>query len=106
MASPSKDIPDFELIRRMADYEPDSSEARDAWSLFYIRHFQFVDRVCTYRHGYLLGSAGLNDLVQDTFIKAFNGAHTFDHAEQCGVPEQELKCREDCGALCHQAQRK
>lgn len=93
MASPGKDIPDFELIRRMSDHEPDSSEAREAWSLFYIRHFQFVDRVCTCRHGYLLGSAGVNDLVQDTFIKAFNRAHTFDHAEQCGAPEQELKCR-------------
>jgi RNA polymerase sigma factor (sigma-70 family) len=101
MASPSKDIPDFELIRRMADHGPDSSEAREAWSLFYIRHYQFVDRVCTYRHGYLLGSAGVNDLVQDTFINAFNGAHTFDHAEQCGAPEQELKCRGWLVAIAH-----
>jgi RNA polymerase sigma factor (sigma-70 family) len=93
MASPSKDIPDFELIRRMADHGPDPSEARDAWSFFYTRHHQYLARVCAYRHGYLLGSAGVNDLVQDTFINAFNGAHTFDHGEQCGAPEQELKCR-------------
>ena len=93
MASPGKDIPNFELIRRMADHEPDSSEARDAWSLFYIRHHQFLARVCASRHGYLLGLAGVKDLVQDAFINAFNGAHTFDHAEQCGAPEQELKCR-------------
>ena len=101
MASPSKDISDFELIRRMADHGPDSSEARDAWGLFYTRHYQFVARVSTYRHGYLLGSAGVNDLVQDTFINAFNGAHAFDHAEQCGALEQELKCRGWLVAIAH-----
>ncbi len=101
MASPGKDIPDFELIRRMADQGPDSSEARDAWSLFYARHYRFVARVCTHRHGYLLGSAGVNDLVQDTFINAFNGAHTFDNAEECGAPEQELKCRGWLVAIAH-----
>ena len=77
----------------MADHEPDSSEARDAWSFFYIRHHQFLRRVCASRHGYLLGLAGVKDLVQDAFINAFNGAHTFNHAEQCGAPEQMLKCR-------------
>jgi RNA polymerase sigma factor (sigma-70 family) len=93
MASPTKDIPDFELIRRMADHELNSPEARDAWSLFYIRHHQFLRRVCASRHGYLLGMAGVKDLVQDAFINAFNGAQTFDHAQQCEAPEQELKCR-------------
>lgn len=93
MAPPNEEIPDFELIRRMAEHEPDSSEAREAWSLFYIRHHQFLRRVCASRHGYLLGLAGVKDLVQDAFINAFNGAQTFDHAEQCGAPEQELKCR-------------
>jgi len=77
----------------MADQEADCSEARDAWSFFYIRHHHFLWRVCAFRHGYLLGSAGVKDLVQDAFINAFNGAHTFDHAEQCGAPEQELKSR-------------
>jgi RNA polymerase sigma factor (sigma-70 family) len=93
MDSPGQDIPDFELIRRMADHEPNSSQARDAWSLFYIRHYRFLRRVCTSRHGYLLGLAGVKDLVQDAFIKAFDGAHTFNHANQCAAPEQELRCR-------------
>src|SRR5579859_3931298 len=101
MASPNKDIPDFELIRRMADHEPDSAGARDAWSVFYIRHYQFLARVCSYRHRYLLGSAAVNDLVQDTFMNAFNGAHTFDHAEQCEAPEQKLKCRGWLVAIAH-----
>jgi RNA polymerase sigma factor (sigma-70 family) len=101
MASPSKDIPEFELIRRMADHGPDSSEARAAWSLFYTRHYRFVARVCTHRHGYLLGLAAVNDLVQDTFINAFNGARTFDHAEECGAREQELKCRGWLVAIAH-----
>jgi RNA polymerase sigma factor (sigma-70 family) len=101
MVSPSKDIPDFELIRRMADHRLDSSEARDAWSLFYTRHCQFIGRVCVYRHGYLLGAADVNDLVQDTFVNAFNGSHTFDHGEQCEAPEQELKCRGWLVAIAH-----
>jgi RNA polymerase sigma factor (sigma-70 family) len=93
MALPTKDIPVFELIRRMADHEADSSQAREAWSFFYLRHYQFLYRVCTSRYGYPLGLAGVSDLVQDAFINAFNGAHTFNHAEQCGASEQELKCR-------------
>lgn len=101
MASPGKDIPDFELIRRMADQGPDSSVARDAWSLFYTRHYRFVARVCAYRHGYLLGLAGVKDLAQDTFINAFKGAHTFDHAEQREAPEQELRCRGWLVAIAH-----
>jgi RNA polymerase sigma factor (sigma-70 family) len=105
MPSPSKDIPDFELIRRMADHGPDSSEARDAWSVFYTRHYQFVARVCTYRHGYLLGSAGVDDLVQDTFINAFKGAHTFDHTEECGASHQGVKCRGWLVAIAHNSVR-
>jgi RNA polymerase sigma factor (sigma-70 family) len=101
MASPSKDITEFELIRQMADNGPDSSEARAAWSLFYTRHYRFVIRVCTHRHGYLIGLAAVNDLVQDTFINAFNGARTFDHAEECEPREQELKCRGWLVAIAH-----
>src|ERR1700722_2661830 len=101
MASPSNDITEFELIRRMADHGPDSSEARAAWSLFYTRHYRFVARVCTHRHGYLLELAAVNDLVQDTFINAFNGARQFDYAEECGAPEQELKCRGWLVAIAH-----
>ncbi len=101
MASPSKDIPEFELIRRMAHHGPDSSEARAAWSVFYTRHYRFVARVCTHRHGYLLGLAAVNDLVQDTFINAFNGARTFDHEEECGALEQELKCHGWLVAIAH-----
>lgn len=93
MAPPGEDIPDFELIRRMADREPDSPESRDAWSLFYIRHHQFLLRVCTSRHGYLLGLAGVKDLVQDAFVNVLNGAHTFDHAQPCEAFDQQLKCR-------------
>jgi RNA polymerase sigma factor (sigma-70 family) len=101
MAPHSEEIPDFELIRRMADHGLDSSEAREAWSFFYIRHHQFLRRACSSRHGYLLGLAGVKDIVQDAFINAFNGAQTFDHAEQCGAPEQELKCRRWLLAIAH-----
>ena len=50
-------------------------------------------RVCTSRHGYLLGLAGVKDLVQDAFVNVLNGAHTFDHAQPCEAFDQQLKCR-------------
>lgn len=93
MVSPGDDITDFELIRRMADQRVDFAEARDAWGLFYVRHHPFLLRVCSSRHGYLLGLEGVSDLVHDAFLNAFDGAGTFDHAESCEPPVQERRCR-------------
>lgn len=44
-------------------------------------------------HGYLLGGEGVQDLVQEAFMKAFNGAGTFNHTETCGPQTQESKSR-------------
>jgi len=93
MVPPSDDIPDFELIRRMAEQGADFPGARDAWGHFYVRHHGFLLRVCMHSYGYLLYVNGVKDLVQDTFLKAFNGAATFDHAECCETALQERKCR-------------
>jgi RNA polymerase sigma factor (sigma-70 family) len=87
------DISDFELIRRMADQKADFAAAKDAWGRFYVRHHPFLLRVCTSDHGYLLGRDGVKDIVQDAFLRAFDGAATFDHREACETVVQERKLR-------------
>src|SRR5438270_3737363 len=93
MASPGDEIPDFELIRRMAEQEMDFTAARDAWGRLYVRHQRFLLRVCRLDHAYLLGTDGVKDLVHETFLKAFDRAATFDHTEECDIVVQERKCR-------------
>jgi RNA polymerase sigma factor (sigma-70 family) len=84
-------IPDFELIRRMADQNADFSGARDAWGHFYVRHRCFLSRVCMANHAWLLGEGGVKDIVDDVFMKVFDNADTFDSAEVCEPPVQERK---------------
>lgn len=93
MLPPSDDIPDFELIRRMADQEADFAGARDAWGRLYVRHHGFLSRVFMSHYGYLLDANVVEDLVQEAFLKAFDGARTFDHAESCETELQQRKCR-------------
>ena len=93
MAPPYDDIPDFELIRRMADQRADFASAREAWARFYVHHNDFLLRVCAANHAYLLGMEGVKDVVQDAFMKAFHGAVTFNHAEVCEPAVQERKSR-------------
>jgi RNA polymerase sigma factor (sigma-70 family) len=87
------DIPNFELIRRMADQTVDFAGARTAWACFYVRHSQFLLRICRSDYEYLLGMEGVEDLVHDAFLRAFDRASTFDHTEACEVSIQERKCR-------------
>jgi len=93
MVPPCDDIPDFELIRRMADKEADFVTAREAWGRFYVRHQRFLLRVCVADHQYLFGMDEVRDLVNDAFMKAFSGAHTFDYTEECEPIAQERKSR-------------
>jgi len=93
MVQPCDDISDFELIRCMADQQNDFVGARTAWGLFYRRHRAFLLGICRSDYGYLLDEDGVSDLVQDVFMKVFDSASTFDHAEACGDDIQQRKCR-------------
>jgi RNA polymerase sigma factor (sigma-70 family) len=93
MAPPCDDISDFELIRRMADEKANFAEARDAWGYFYVRHHRFLLRICMSDHKYVLGAEEVKDLVHHAFVKAFDGAKTFNHAEDCPIVVQERKSR-------------
>ena len=93
MVLPCDDMTDFELIRRMADQGSNFAAAREAWEQFYLRHHRVLMYISMSDHGYLLGQDDINDVVHDTFLKAFNRAESFDHQESCPADVQERKCR-------------
>jgi len=93
MVLPCDDMTDFELIRRMADQRSNFAAAREAWEQFYLRHYRVLMYINMSDHGYLLGQDDINDVVQDSFLKAFNRAESFDYQESCPADVQERKCR-------------
>jgi RNA polymerase sigma factor (sigma-70 family) len=93
MVLPCDDMTDFELIQRMADQRSNFAAAREAWEQFYLRHYRVLMYINMSDHGYLLGQDDINDVVQDTFLKAFNRAESFDYQESCPADVQERKCR-------------
>jgi RNA polymerase sigma factor (sigma-70 family) len=90
---PRDEVPDFDLIRRMADHTANLADARIAWGLFYTRHRGFLTEICAYDYGYLLGQEEIRDLVNDTFMKAFRRGETFNSFEKCEPQIQERKSR-------------
>lgn len=93
MGVPCDGPADFELIRQMADQTLDFAGARRAWAEFYVRHKRPLCLVCKRHYRYLLGEGGVEDLVDETFMRAFDRAASFDHKEACAPPIQELKIR-------------
>ena len=77
----------------MADESASFAEARHAWGCFYLRHYRFLMCVSISDHRYVLGVEGVRDVVQQTLLKAFDRAKTFDHTEDCDALVQERKCR-------------
>ena len=52
--------------------------ARAAWGAFYLRHCKFLYGVCFRAYGQRLGTHGVEDLVADTFRRAYtHGAPTY-----------------------------
>jgi RNA polymerase sigma factor (sigma-70 family) len=93
MVVPCDGPSDFELIRQMAEQTVNFAGARNAWARFYVRHQRPLFLVCKRDYEYLLGEDGVEDLVHDTFMRAFDRAATFDHREVCDALVQERKCR-------------
>jgi len=77
--SPLESETDVALLGRVADRAGSASEARAAEGVFYQRHVRFLYGVLNKRKAELLAAAGLSaeDLVQETFMRAFERAHTF-----------------------------
>ena len=77
----------------MADQKADFAQAREAWARFYVRHHGFLLRRCETNHAYVLGMPGVEEVVQDTFMKVFDGASTFNCADVCEPSVQISKSR-------------
>jgi RNA polymerase sigma factor (sigma-70 family) len=70
---------DAELLERVAAREGHPRAARDAEAALYARHVRYLYGALAARQSRLLAIAGLSaeDLVQETFHRAFERAHTF-----------------------------
>lgn len=67
---------DEDLIFYMSLQGEDRASAEEAWKEFYFRHRSYLVGVCK-RFQSALGDLGVEDLVQDTFVRVFKKAHTF-----------------------------
>lgn len=93
MASPGNEVPEFELIRRMADRGSAPELARQAWAELFRRHYPFMLKVAIGAHGRLMGSALVEDAVKDAFLKAYLRAETFISDETQVSGDQGRKFR-------------
>lgn len=81
---------DAELFARLAEPGVDLRAARAAQARLYERHVRYLYGVLSRRKRDLLPLAGMSaeDLVQETFHRAFEKAHTF-RAEEGLAPERD-----------------
>lgn len=68
---------DEDLLVYMSMQADDRSSAEDAWEEFYKRHEGYLMAVCGRSFRVTLGDLGVQDLVQDTFVRVFQKAHTY-----------------------------
>lgn len=63
----------------MMSWQPDAPDTADAaFEEFHARHARYLFKVCYRAYGEELGRYGVQDLVQDTFWRAFTSAHTYE----------------------------
>jgi DNA-directed RNA polymerase specialized sigma24 family protein len=60
--------------------QEDPDTAQLAWAEFFERHWSYLLRVCLKCYGQSVGDLGAEDLVKDTFIRAYERAATFTPA--------------------------
>jgi RNA polymerase sigma factor (sigma-70 family) len=77
--SDAGELSDAELLARVAERARDASAARQAEALFYGRHVRYLYGVLLKRVKGPLSLSGqeVEDLVQETFFRVFERAHTF-----------------------------
>lgn len=92
---------DAELLRRIADRDLDAPRARSAQAQFYERHVRYLYGAVLRMKQSMLEMAGLRpeDLVQDTFHRAFERAHTYDPADAVDPDAQRRRTRAWLGRI-------
>jgi RNA polymerase sigma factor (sigma-70 family) len=77
---------DEDLLIYMSMRADDPAVARAAWAEFFRRHAKYLYRCCLRFTKNVLDEAGTNDLVQETLIRAYDRAGTFNAA---GIKDTE-----------------
>ncbi|MFW5738803.1 MAG: RNA polymerase sigma factor [Myxococcota bacterium] len=92
---------DAELLRRIAARATDGEVAKRAQALFYQRHVRYLYGVVLRMHQPTLALASIHpeDLVQDTFRRAFERAHTYDPADAIEPESQSRRSRAWMGRI-------
>lgn len=88
-SDPAAEATDAELLARIAGGASDPDGARAAQALFYQRHVRYLYGALVRQKGTLLRLCGTSaeDLVQETFHRAFDRAHTFQ-ADDAAEPDR------------------
>jgi len=68
---------DEDLLFYMSMQEEDRTSAEEAWAEFYARHEGYLLAVCNRAFNSSLGDLGVQDLVQETFVRVLKKVHTY-----------------------------
>ncbi|HVJ15501.1 MAG TPA: sigma-70 family RNA polymerase sigma factor [Polyangiaceae bacterium] len=92
---PAPPLSDADLLARVAGRDRDALAARRAEAEFYARHARYLYAVLLRRAKAPLALEGseVEDLVQETFYRAFQRAHTFDRGQALDGEELSRRAR-------------
>jgi len=93
---------DAELLARVARGDHDPARSRDAQAQFYERHVRYLYGALRKRRQLLeLAGESAEDLVQETFQRAFERAQTFRGAPELDTDRQRQRTRAWLGRVAH-----
>ena len=90
---------DEDLLFYMALKQDDQENASLAWGEFFERHWKYLLGICMNRYGTAMGDLGVEDLVKDTFIRAYRKAATFKPAASGDADARRRRVRAWLGRI-------
>lgn len=88
---------DAVLLTLMAQRPTDAATAQMAWEEFYYRHWQYLYHVAC-RVG-IVNTSDRYDLVQETFLRVFEKAHTFQEEDSTDSTQGRIRVRAWMGRI-------
>jgi RNA polymerase sigma factor (sigma-70 family) len=93
---------DYQLLARVAHSDGDEHAARQAQAAFYNRHVRYLyAALCKPKRLLELAGETPEDLVQDTFARAFERAHTYQALESADADRERRRTRAWLGRIAH-----
>ena len=90
---------DAVLLTLMAQRHTDTTTAQRAWEEFYHRHRQYLYHVAC-KVG-MVNASDRSDLVQETFLRVFEKAHTFQEEDSTDNAQGRIRVRAWMGRIAH-----